>query len=241
MALCRPIGRPGSPAGSPAAPVRPLLGEGSRLPASGPVHRRQLLLEVVVFFASGGRSHAAGARCGVAGACSPVTGPCHRYRAASAPGAALLPARVAFVPGRHFPLEQARSSGTHELCHIVKNSTRRNRIHQIKSAIRARASLCRDSLPQRPIERPGRGSTAGAVSGHDCRVRTRPDSGTGASWQAAPSARRRGRRLGRRSLWLSLHAGSVRTALRRTSSSTPKRASSATCTRTTPTRAGASR
>ena len=42
-----PIGRAGSPAGSPAAPLRPLLGEGSRLPASGPAHGRQLLLEMV--------------------------------------------------------------------------------------------------------------------------------------------------------------------------------------------------
>ena len=42
-----PIGCAGSPAGTPAAPVRPVLGEGSRLPASGPARGRQLLLEVV--------------------------------------------------------------------------------------------------------------------------------------------------------------------------------------------------
>ena len=42
-----PIGRAGSPAGTPAAPLRPVLGEGSRLPASGPARGGQLLLEVV--------------------------------------------------------------------------------------------------------------------------------------------------------------------------------------------------
>ena len=50
--------------------------------------------------ASGGRSHAAAARCGVAGARSPVAGPCRRARAASARGAALLPAGVASALGR---------------------------------------------------------------------------------------------------------------------------------------------
>ena len=48
---------------------------------------------------------------------------------------------------------------------------------------RVRTSRCRDPLPQRPVERHGRGSVAGAVSGHDRRVRTRSDSGTVASWK----------------------------------------------------------
>ena len=42
-----PIGRAGPPAGTPAAPLWPVLGEGSRLPTSGPARGGQLLLEVV--------------------------------------------------------------------------------------------------------------------------------------------------------------------------------------------------
>ena len=46
----------------------------------------------------------------------------------------------------------------------------------------------RDPLPQRPVERHGRRSIAGTVSGHDRRVRTRSDSRTVPSGEAAPRA-----------------------------------------------------
>ena len=69
---------------------------------------------------SGGRSHAAGARCGVAGVRSRVVGPCRHPRPASAPGTAVSPASVATVPDHHS--ERARRAHT-SYAILVKYST----------------------------------------------------------------------------------------------------------------------
>ena len=96
-----PIGRAGSPASTPAAPLRPVLGEGSRLPASGPAGGSQLLLEVVdrplqaVVLTPQALVAASQARVFVLQARAIALAP------RPAPGAALLPAGVAFAPGCH--------------------------------------------------------------------------------------------------------------------------------------------
>ena len=46
-ALCRSVLRPGAPPGTPAASLRPVLGEGSRLSAAGAPRRLELLLQML--------------------------------------------------------------------------------------------------------------------------------------------------------------------------------------------------
>ena len=89
---------------------------------------------------------------------------------------------------------------------LVHSPDRLSRKVRLPGAVdrRARTSRGRDALPQCPVERHRRGSTAGAVSGHDRRVRTRPDPRTVSAGETAPRASGRDQRHERRPVWLPL-------------------------------------
>ena len=116
-----PIGCAGSPAGTPAAPVRPVLGEGM-LAGVRPGARAANCFSRWSIAASGGRSHAAGSlrrrrRVLLLQARAVALAPRPLRGSGSSSGGCGFKLLAALPGGRRALV------GHHELCHIVKHST----------------------------------------------------------------------------------------------------------------------